>query len=148
MEDLVEEMKICLASTFSFYLKAHNFHWNVEGPSFPQLHSFFESIYTDAWGAVDGLAEHIRTLDAYAPGSLTRFRSLTMIQDEMNIPAAPSMIAKLNEDNEIIIKQLLKTQMVAEKNRKTGLANYLQDRIDIHEKHGWMLRATIKAVTK
>jgi len=148
MEDLAEELKVCLASTFSFYLKAHNFHWNVEGPSFPQLHSFFESIYTDAWGAVDGLAEHIRTLDAYAPGSLSRYRELTLITDEMNIPPAASMVAKLSADNEIIIKQLLRAQLVAEKNRKTGLANYLQDRIDIHEKHGWMLRATIKATSK
>jgi len=144
MDDLIEEMKVSLASTFSFYLKAHNFHWNVEGPSFPQLHSFFEGIYTDAWGAVDGLAEHIRTLDAYSPGSLTRFKSLTLIQDEMNFAAAAAMVAKLKEDNEIIIQQLTKTQFAAEKYRKTGISNYLQDRIDIHEKHGWMLGATIK----
>ena len=145
MDDLAEELKVALASTFSFYLKAHNFHWNVEGIEFPQLHAFFETIYTDAWGAVDGIAEHIRTLDAYAPGSLVRFKQLSLIQDETNIPAAPSMLAKLKEDNEIIIQELLKCQILAEKNRKTGLANYLQDRIDIHEKHGWMLRATIKA---
>lgn len=146
MEDLVEELKVALASTFSFYLKAHNFHWNVEGIEFPQLHAFFGDIYEDAWGAVDGIAEHIRTLDAYAPGSLIRFKQLSLIQDETNIPPAPSMIAKLKEDNEIIIQHLTKCQMVAEKNRKTGLANYIQDRIDAHEKHGWMLRATIKAV--
>lgn len=144
MDDLIGEMKVSLASTFSFYLKAHNFHWNVEGPYFPQLHSFFETIYTDAWEAVDGLAEHIRTLDAYAPGSFVRFKELSLITDETNIPSAITMAAKLNEDNEIIIKQLLRTQILAEKYRKTGLANYLQDRIDLHEKHGWMLRATIK----
>jgi starvation-inducible DNA-binding protein len=145
MEDLAEELKVALASTFSFYLKAHNFHWNVEGIEFPQLHSFFETIYTDAWEAVDGIAEHIRTLDAYAPGSLVRFKQLSLIQDETNIPPAPSMLAKLKEDNEILIQELTRCQLLAEKNRKTGLANYLQDRIDRHEKHGWMLRATIKA---
>lgn len=145
MDDLVEELKVTLASTFSFYLKSHNFHWNVEGINFPELHSFFETIYTDAWEAVDGIAERIRTLDGYAPGSLTRFKALTLIQDEMNIPAAPAMVAKLKEDNEIIIHQLTRCQILAEKHRKTGLANYLQDRIDSHEKHGWMLRATIKA---
>lgn len=148
MDELAEELKVALASTFTFYLKAHNYHWNVEGINFPQLHSFFETIYTDAWGAVDGIAEHIRTLDSYAPGSLTRFRALTLIQDEMNIPAAPAMLAKLKEDNEILIQELTRCQLLAEKNRKTGLANYLQDRIDAHEKHGWMLRATIKATGK
>lgn len=144
MDDIVEEMKITLASTFSFYLKAHYFHWNVEGPSFPQLHSFFETIYTDAWGAVDGLAERIRTLESYAPGSLTRYKELSLIADELAIPPAASMVAKLKADNEIIIKQLTRAQFCAEKFRKTGLSNYLQDRIDIHEKHGWMLGATIK----
>ena len=145
MEDLAEELKVALASTFSFYLKAHNFHWNVEGIEFPQLHSFFETIYTDAWEAVDGIAEHIRTLDAYAPGSLSRFKELSLVKDETNIPTATSMLSKLNEDNDTIIQELFKCQMLAEKNKKTGLANYLQDRIDRHEKHGWMLRATIKA---
>lgn len=145
MDELAEELKVALASTFSFYLKAHNFHWNVEGINFPQLHSFFETIYTDAWEAVDGIAEHIRTLEAYAPGSLTRFKQLSLIQDEMNIPLAPAMLAKLKEDNEILIHELTRCQLLAEKSRKTGLANYLQDRIDKHEKHGWMLKATIKA---
>ena len=145
MEDLAEELKVALASTFSFYLKAHNFHWNVEGIEFPQLHSFFETIYTDAWEAVDGIAEHIRTLDAYAPGSLSRFKELSLVKDETNIPTATSMLSKLKEDNDTIIQELFKCQMLAEKNKKTGLANYLQDRIDRHEKHGWMLRATIKA---
>ena len=145
MDELVEQMKVCLASTFAFYLKAHNFHWNVEGAGFPQYHSFFEGIYSDAWGAVDGIAEHLRTLKAYAPGSFTRFKDLSIIEDELNIPTAMSMVAKLEADNQKIIDQLFKTQMAAEKAKKTGLANFLQDRIDIHEKNGWMLRSITKA---
>ena len=145
MDDLVQEMKVCLASTFAFYLKAHNFHWNVEGQNFPQYHSFFEGIYTDAWNAVDGLAEHIRTLNAYAPGSFARYSELSLVNDEVNIPSAMTMVSKLLEDNIAIITQLTKTQADAESQKKMGLANYLQDRIDIHEKHSWMLRATQKA---
>ena len=144
MEELVDEMKVSLASTFSFYLKAHNFHWNVEGGNFPQFHSFFESIYSDAWGAVDGIAEHLRTLGAYAPGSFARYSELSIVKDEVNIPSAMSMMTKLQSDNEKIITQLTKTQALAEKNKKMGLANYLQDRIDAHEKNGWMLRAITK----
>ena len=145
MDELIEQLKVCLGSTFAFYLKAHNFHWNVEGASFPQLHSFFEGIYTDAWGAVDGIAEHIRTLNAYAPGSFTRYTELSLVKDELNIPPAMSMVTKLLDDNQVIIDQLTKTQALAEDNKKMGLANYLQDRIDAHEKNGWMLRATAKA---
>jgi starvation-inducible DNA-binding protein len=144
MDELIEQMKVSLGSTFAFYLKAHNFHWNVEGSNFPQFHSFFEGIYTDAWGAVDGIAEHIRTLGAYAPGSLSRYSDLSLVKDEVNIPPALSMVSKLIDDNQIIIDQLTKTQALAESNKKMGLANYLQDRIDAHEKNGWMLRATLK----
>lgn len=145
MDDLIEEMKVSLASTFAFYLKAHNFHWNVEGQNFPQYHSFFEGIYSDAWGAVDGIAEHLRTLGSYAPGSFARYKDLTIVEDELNIPQAMSMMTKLLADNTAMIEQLTKTQSLAEKEKKMGLANYLQDRIDAHEKHGWMLRSIIKA---
>ena len=145
MDELIEQMKVSLASTFAFYLKAHNFHWNVEGANFPQYHSFFEGIYTDAWGAVDGIAEHLRTLGSYAPGSFARYSNLSIVKDELNIPPAMSMVNKLADDNQAIIDQLTKTQALAEKANKMGLANYLQDRIDAHEKNGWMLRSTAKA---
>jgi starvation-inducible DNA-binding protein len=145
MDELIEQMKVTLGSTFAFYLKAHNFHWNVEGVNFPQFHSFFETIYTDAWEAVDGIAEHLRTLGAYAPGSLSRYSDLSIVKDEVNVPAAMSMVTKLLDDNQALIDLLTKTQALAESNKKMGLANYLQDRIDIHEKHGWMLRSIVKA---
>ena len=145
MDELIEQMKVSLASTFAFYLKAHNFHWNVEGVNFPQFHSFFEGVYTDAWGAVDGIAEHLRTLDSYAPGSLGRYSELSLIKDEINIPSAIAMMTKLTTDNGTMIEQLTKTQALAEENNKMGLANFLQDRIDAHEKNGWMLRSIIKA---
>ena len=144
MDELIEQMKVALASTFAFYLKAHNFHWNVEGPNFPQYHSFFETIYSDAWGAVDGIAEHLRTLQAYAPGSFARYSELSIVKDEVNVPMAASMMSKLLDDNDKLIEHLTKTQASAEKAKKMGLANYLQDRIDIHEKHGWMIRSILK----
>ena len=145
MDDLIEEMKVSLASTFSFYLKAHNFHWNVEGPNFSQYHAFFETIYTDAWDAVDAIAEHIRALNSYAPGSLTRFKDLTVINDELNISSSLSMVTKLLEDNQKIITTLTAAYKLAEANNKCGLSNFLQDRIDRHEKNAWMLRSIVKA---
>jgi len=144
MDNLIQEMKVTLASTFAFYLKAHGFHWNVEGPNFPQYHEFLGDLWEESFGAVDPLAEHLRTLDAYAPASLSRYTELSIIKDEVNIPVAISMMSKLRNDNQAIIEQLTKTQALAEKNKKMGLANFLQDRIDAHEKHGWMLRSITK----
>ena len=145
MDELIEEMKVSLASTFGFYLKAHNFHWNVEGPNFPQYHEFLGGLWEETFGAVDPLAEHLRTLNAYAPASFVRYTDLSIIKDEVNIPPAMSMMVKLLADNTAIIEQLTKTQALAESNKKMGLANFLQDRIDAHEKHGWMLRSITKA---
>lgn len=141
---LANSMKIVLASSFSFYLKAHNFHWNVEGPNFPQYHALFNTLYTEVWGAVDLIAEHIRALDNYAPGSYTRFKELSIIEDETNIPNAQGMLSKLISDNQKLIAQIKLTQKAAEQAEEVGLANFLQDRIDIHQKHAWMLRATQK----
>ena len=145
MDDLIQEMKVSLASTFAFYLKSHNFHWNVEGPNFPQYHDFLGNLWEETFGAVDGLAEQLRTLSSYVPGSLSRYAELSIVKDEVNIPAAIAMMTKLSIDNAALIVQLTRTQQLAETNRKFGLANYLQDRIDAHEKHAWMLRSTIKA---
>lgn len=144
MDELVQQMKVVLATTFAFYLKAHNFHWNVEGPNFPQYHDLFKDVYEDAWGAVDEIAERIRTLDAYAPGSMSRFSALSAVDEQLNIPEARKMVAELEQDNKIVISALMRAQALSDKNGKFGLTDYLQGRIDVHEKHGWMLRAINK----
>jgi starvation-inducible DNA-binding protein len=145
MDELVEQMKVSLASTFAFYLKSHGFHWNVEGANFPQYHEFLGNLWEEVFGAVDPIAEHLRTLNAYAPASFVRYTDLSIVKDELNIPPAMSMMVKLTADNQAVIEQLTKTQALAESNKKMGLANFLQDRIDAHEKHGWMLRSITKA---
>jgi len=68
MDELVQAMKKSLADTFAFYLKAQGFHWNVEGPNFPQYHALFDTIYNEVYGSIDQFAEEIRSLDAYAQG--------------------------------------------------------------------------------
>ena len=141
---LEDQLKITLADTFAFYLKAHNFHWNVEGPNFSEYHSFFNMLYTETWEAIDDIAEHIRTLDTYAPGSFSRFKELTTIEDELKIPTAINMIKKLEIDNKKVIASLSESYKLAETEKKIGLANFLQDCIDRHEKYGWQLRAYSK----
>ena len=85
---LADLLKTYLASTFAYYLKAHYFHWNVEGPDFGELHEFFSNIYEDAFGAVDPIAEYIRTTEEYAPGSFERYQELSMIQGQTKVPRA------------------------------------------------------------
>lgn len=144
METLIEMMKKVLADTFALYLKAHNYHWNVEGSNFPQYHEFFGNLYEELHGAVDPIAEHIRALDAYAPGSFTRFMELTEIEDELSVPAGVEMARRLMTDNERVMATLDVAQKLADTVGKSGLANFLQERIDIHSKHQWMLRSITK----
>ena len=144
METLIEMMKKVLADTFALYLKAHNYHWNVEGSNFPQYHEFFGNLYEELHDAVDPIAEHIRALDAYAPGSFTRFMELTEIEDELSVPAGVEMARRLMTDNERVMATLDVAQKLADTVGKSGLANFLQERIDIHSKHQWMLRSITK----
>lgn len=144
MADPVSALKVVLADTFALYLKAHNYHWNVEGMDFPQLHSFFGSLYEEVWGAVDGVAEHIRTLDAYAPGSLARFKELTTIEDELNVPAPAEMCRRLYDDNQKVLTSIKAAFDEAEGAGLIGLSDFLQGRSDVHQKHAWMLRSLTK----
>ena len=141
---LADSLKVVLADTFAFYLKAHNYHWNVEGENFNDYHAFFATLYNETWAATDVIAEHIRTLDEYVPGSFGRFYQLTTISDETNIPTAINMVRKLAEDNKKVLASLQAAHQQSEKANKIGITNFLEERIDIHEKHGWMLRAIAK----
>ena len=143
MDQLIEKLKVLHATNFSFYLKLHFFHWNVTGPNFPQYHEFFEDLYTDVWGAVDGIAEHIRAVKGFAPGSLSRFIDMTTIKDQVDVVPADQMISIAIQDNDKVIDALTQAYLSAEQSAEHGLANFLQDRIDIHKKHGWMLRSTL-----
>lgn len=141
---LVETLKTTLADTFVLYFKAHSFHWNIEGSDFAQYHEFVGNFYEDIFGSVDSIAELIRTMDAYAPTSLARLQALTQMEEEENIPSAREMLIKLRQDNDKYLAQLVKTYNEAETASEFGVSNHIQDRIQAHEKHAWMLRAITK----
>lgn len=147
MSELVEQMKVVQATVFSLYLKAHNYHWNVTGPNFSEYHSFFGDYYTALWGSVDHIAEHTRTLDAYVPGSLSRFSELTKISDETGIIAADQMFKNLLRDNDIAIAEYTKAHELAETEKRYGLINFIEDRLDWHSKMRWMLRSFLVKLT-
>jgi len=141
---LIDELKKVHADAFTFYLKAHFYHWNVEGPNFPQYHDLLQNLYQEVFTSVDTLAELIRTLDSYAPGTLTRFKELTSIEETDDVPDAKTMMTRLLQENNILRASLLTAYTTADTTGEVGIANFLQDRIQAHEKHSWMLRSIIK----
>ena len=143
MEELVEKMKVVLASTYAAALKAQAYHWNVIGPDFPQLHDFFATVYEDYQGAVDPLAEHIRQLDAFAPQTLTRMKELSIIMEDEKVPTAEKMLSNLLTCNENLFAEVTKAYELAEEQKEYGLSNYLQDRLTAQSKLNWMIKATI-----
>ena len=144
MDQLQQLAKIAFASTYSFALKSQNFHWNVEGSDFFEYHALFEKIYEEVYGVVDDFAENIRKLKTYTPASLSRFNMLTQVKDETEIIPLEAMVQELLQDNERMILILKKTYDAAEASGKHGFSNFLAERMDAHEKHGWMLRASSK----
>jgi starvation-inducible DNA-binding protein len=141
---LVDTLKTTLADTFVLYFKAHSYHWNVEGSDFAQYHDFIGNFYQDVYGSVDTIAELIRTMDAYAPTSIARLQAMTQIDEEENIPSAREMLVRLRQDNDKYLAQLVKAYTEAETASEFGISNHIQDRIQAHEKHAWMLRSITK----
>ena len=137
-------LKTAFASEFSFALKAQNFHWNVEGPLFGQLHDMFDKIYTEVYGSIDTFAEQLRALQIYTPASLHRFSMLTAVKDEDEVLKFDEMLRELLVDSEKMADIFRITFDMAEQAGDHGLSNFLADRQDAHKKHSWMLRASLK----
>ena len=144
-EKFINGLKIAFASQYSFAIKAQNFHWNVEGKDFYQLHLLFETIYNEVYGAVDDFAENIRKIKSFTPASLHRFNALTMVEDETEVLAPMEMIAELLVDAEKMQEIMKHLFVQAEERGEHGLSNFLADRQDAFAKHAWFLRASNKA---
>lgn len=139
--ELIEKLKTILASSFSLYLKGHNYHWNVTGPNFSEYHGFFGEFYTAVHDSVDVYAELIRTLSAFAPGSLKRFSELTTISDEIAIPSSKFMFVRLASDNALVLDELRSAHKMADVMGEIGVAATLETQIQFHEKMQWQLTA-------
>lgn len=143
-EELVNSAKVILANHYAFYVKAQNYHWNVTGPDFVQYHKLFGDIYEEVGGVIDKLAEEIRAMDSYAPGSFSRFAELSQIEDEQNVPIAMEMIRRLYNDIAIMQNSIMDAYHLAEENMQHGYSNLLAERQDAFNKHAWMLRSTLR----
>jgi starvation-inducible DNA-binding protein len=141
---LADELKVLQATSFSYYVKASGFHWNIEGPNFPQYHKFLGKLYEDVYGTIDVIAEYIRTLDSYTPSSLARYAELTQIQDQVKIPRAELMIAELLVDTQTLLNCIMHCFACATEENQQGLANFLSERQAAMQKHQWMMRSILK----
>lgn len=143
-KNVVSGLSQLLADTYTLYLKTHSFHWNVEGPMFQTLHIMFMQQYTEMWNALDVIAERIRSLGHYAPGTYTEFAKLTSIKEAKSIPKATKMVEELIQGHEAVIKTTRNVFEAAEQAKDQTTMDVLTQRLDIHEKTAWMLRSLLK----
>jgi len=132
-----------LADTYTLYLKTHNFHWNVTGPQFNSLHLMFEAQYTELAMAVDVIAERIRALGEPAPGSYSAYAELSSIKEASGVPEASEMVRILSEDQLAVVRTARSIFPVADEAHDEPTADLLTQRMQVHEKTAWMLRATL-----
>ncbi len=131
-----------LADTYTLYLKTHGYHWNVEGPHFQQLHIQFMEQYTEMWTAVDVLAERIRALGHYAPGSYAAISKISQIPEEAGQPDWQNMVKNLARGHEQVAKTARDVLRIADEVRDDATSDVVAPRVTLHEKTAWMLRAT------
>lgn len=141
---IAEGLSRLLADTYTLYLKTHNFHWNVTGPMFTTLHTMFETQYTELALAVDVIAERIRALGAFAPGSYKQFGQLSSIEEETSVPTATQMIKQLVKGQEAVTRTARSLFPLVDKANDEPTADLLTQRMQIHEKNAWMLRSLLE----
>ena len=133
-----------LADSYTLYLKTHNFHWNVTGPMFNTLHLMFEGQYNELALAVDLIAERIRALGFPAPGSYKAYAKLSSIEEAEGVPSAEEMISQLVKGHEAVARTARGVFPAVEKASDQPTADLLTQRMQVHEKTAWMLRALLQ----
>ena len=137
-------LKTAFASEYAFTIKAQNFHWNVEGPLFGQLHALFGAIYEETYGSIDTFAEQLRAARVYAPAAFETFDEISAVECQTEVPNGMQMTQELLADSDLMVEIFRAAYAAAEQMGDYGLANFLADRQDAHRKHSWMLRSTLK----
>ena len=133
-----------LADSYTLYIKTHGFHWNVTGPMFTDVHELTERQYTELATAVDEIAERIRTLGVYAPGSGKQFAKLSSVREEDGVPSAEDMLRQLTDGQEAVVRTARSILPLVEKADDQPTADLLATRMSVHEKNAWMLRSLLQ----
>ena len=140
---IASELGRVLADTYTLYLKTHNYHWNVTGPMFNTLHLMFEEQYNELWIAIDLIAERIRSLGEFAPGSYAQFAQLTSLAEADGVPEAEAMLADLVAGHEAVARTTRVAFAAASDAGDQPTSDLLTQRLQVHEKTAWMLRSML-----
>ena len=140
---IAEGLSHVLADSYTLYLKTHNFHWNVTGPMFQTLHTMFEQQYNELAMAVDELAERIRALGEFAPGSYRDYSRLSSIEEADGVPEATEMVRQLVAGHEAVAASARAVFPSAEHGSDEVTADLMTQRMQVHEKTAWMLRSLL-----
>lgn len=132
-----------LADSYLLYLKTQNYHWNVTGKMFRALHELFEEQYLEQAKAIDVIAERIRALGEFAPGSFASFSRMTSIKEENAIPTDEQMIHNLVQGNEAVVTTAREIVALADECEDDVTSDLMIERMQVHEKNAWMLRSMI-----
>lgn len=143
-KQIADGLSVFLADSYVLYLMTHNFHWNVTGPQFNSLHLMFMGQYTEQWNALDAIAERIRALGHPAPGTYRAFAKLATIAEVEGVPVANDMVRHLVAAQEAAARTARKLFPVVDAANDQPTADLLTQRLDVHEKTAWMLRALLE----
>lgn len=142
--DLAEELNELLSNVVSFYFKAHGAHWNVMGPDFAEYHELFGEIYADAYSSIDPIAENVRKLGKPALAGLSTIAlTAELPETAQGVTEARVLAAEILSANEMLIGELAEAFDCAIMHNQQGIANFLAERIDAHQKWKWQLSSSL-----
>ena len=150
-QQLVDALRKNTANTAVFYHQAHGYHWNIVGSDFQEYHALFETIYSDVYEAIDPMAENCRKAGGLAPFTLKDFLDLTSLKErEISNFDWKTLTQALYDDNKVVLEDLLELFDIANEQNEQGIANFVAERVDMHQKWQWQLGASLgkKDVTK
>lgn len=141
---LVDALKDLLAGAYVLYHTAHGFHWNMKGEDFYEYHKLFLKIYEDIYESVDPIAENIVKLGDTAPFVMSQLAQRSKIKETGEVPSdLKELVTRFQEMNDEFIPQLKSAFIIANDNNEQGIANFIAERIDQHQKWNWFLKASL-----
>lgn len=138
---VVEALSHLLADNYTLYLKTQNYHWNVTGPHFQQLHLLFQAQYEELAAANDEIAERIRALGAKAPGGFSAFAKLAKVREETGEPSWKDMLKNLADDQDKICESANAALKLAQDVGDEPTVDLMIGRLTVHQKNKWMLQS-------
>jgi len=137
----IRELGLLVADYQVLYQKLRNYHWNVKGPQFFELHNQFMTMYEEAATRVDDFAERILALGDRPPSTLKEQLGLARLKEDPEVPAADKMVQNVAADLTTLTAALRKGAKVAADANDERSFNLLTETADAQEKTTWMLRA-------